>query len=267
MLNLKKGIVLVLFFSLLLFLITTVNSATNPATTWYLFNTAVSGAAPAGQILQSTQSTMNGWQPIKTITTAASYWYSDTQTGTYTAGNWQFILWTNTPASSSVIRVEIYRTNADGSGAVLIGGQQLDVITTGGGNHASTYNYNGVAAVSLSSQRLMVKIFKVSGADATMAYNTNDFPSRLLTPAIGTGPTPTSGSTPTPTRVVTATPTPTRSATPVPGGNLALNKSVTVSSTENDGTPGSAAVDGNTGTRWSSAFSDPLWIYVDLGAS
>ena len=29
----------------------------------------------------------------------------------------------------------------------------------------------------------------------------------------------------------------------------------------------SAAVDGNTGTRWSSAFSDPQWIQVDLGAT
>ncbi len=86
-------------------------------------------------------------------------------------------------------------------------------------------------------------------------------------------PTPTSTSTPTPTRIVTATPTqtatatPTRTATPIPGGNLALNKEVIVSSTENGGTPGSAAVDGDTGTRWSSVFSDPQWIYVDLGAS
>ena len=29
----------------------------------------------------------------------------------------------------------------------------------------------------------------------------------------------------------------------------------------------SAAVDGNTGTRWSSAFSDPQWLQVDLGAT
>ena len=48
---------------------------------------------------------------------------------------------------------------------------------------------------------------------------------------------------------------------------LSLNKPVTVSSTENGGTPGSAAVDGNTGTRWSSAFSDPQWIRVDLGGT
>jgi endoglucanase Acf2 len=51
------------------------------------------------------------------------------------------------------------------------------------------------------------------------------------------------------------------------GSNLALNKPTTVSSTENAGTPGSAAVDGNAGTRWSSAASDPQWIYVDLGAT
>lgn len=49
--------------------------------------------------------------------------------------------------------------------------------------------------------------------------------------------------------------------------NIALNKVVTVSSIENSSYPGSSAVDGNMTTRWSSAFSDPQWIYVDLGTS
>jgi beta-glucanase (GH16 family) len=49
--------------------------------------------------------------------------------------------------------------------------------------------------------------------------------------------------------------------------NLALNKATTVSSTENAGTPGSAAVDGNGGTRWSSGATNAEWIYVDLGAN
>jgi hypothetical protein len=49
--------------------------------------------------------------------------------------------------------------------------------------------------------------------------------------------------------------------------NLALNRPVTASSAENAGTAATAAVDGNTGTRWSSAFSDPQWIRVDLGAT
>jgi beta-glucosidase len=49
--------------------------------------------------------------------------------------------------------------------------------------------------------------------------------------------------------------------------NAAQNQPATASSTENAGTPASAAVDGNDGTRWSSAASDPQWLQVDLGAS
>jgi hypothetical protein len=41
----------------------------------------------------------------------------------------------------------------------------------------------------------------------------------------------------------------------------------TASSVENASYPASAAVDGNTGTRWSSAFSDPQWLQVDLGGT
>jgi hypothetical protein len=48
---------------------------------------------------------------------------------------------------------------------------------------------------------------------------------------------------------------------------LSQGKTATASSTESAGTPASAAVDGDTGTRWSSAFSDPQWLEVDLGAS
>ena len=49
--------------------------------------------------------------------------------------------------------------------------------------------------------------------------------------------------------------------------NVALNKTATASSTENASFPAAAAVDGNTGTRWSSAFSDPQWLEVDLGST
>ncbi|WP_433430268.1 discoidin domain-containing protein [Nonomuraea sp. CA-141351] len=48
---------------------------------------------------------------------------------------------------------------------------------------------------------------------------------------------------------------------------LSQGKTATASSTENVAFPASAAVDGDPGTRWSSAFSDPQWIQVDLGAS
>ncbi|UWE09546.1 discoidin domain-containing protein [Actinacidiphila bryophytorum] len=61
-----------------------------------------------------------------------------------------------------------------------------------------------------------------------------------------------------------ATPRIARAADPV---LLSQGKTATASSTENAGTPASAAVDGDTGTRWSSAFGDPQWLQVDLGSS
>ncbi|MGM1062839.1 discoidin domain-containing protein [Saccharothrix sp. Mg75] len=48
---------------------------------------------------------------------------------------------------------------------------------------------------------------------------------------------------------------------------LSQGKPATASSTEGAGTPASAAVDGNAGTRWASAWSDPQWLRVDLGAT
>jgi F5/8 type C domain-containing protein/glycosyl hydrolase family 2 len=48
---------------------------------------------------------------------------------------------------------------------------------------------------------------------------------------------------------------------------LSQGKPATASSVEGAGFPASAAVDGNAGTRWSSAFSDPQWLQVDLGAT
>ena len=48
---------------------------------------------------------------------------------------------------------------------------------------------------------------------------------------------------------------------------LSQGHPVTVSSTENASFPATAAVDGDPGTRWSSAVGDPQWIQVDLGAS
>ncbi|GLX93305.1 sialidase [Herbidospora sp. NEAU-GS84] len=57
-----------------------------------------------------------------------------------------------------------------------------------------------------------------------------------------------------------------------PGGtcgttNAALNKPATASSLQGAGFPASAAFDGATGTRWSSAASDPQWVQVDLGSA
>src|SRR5579859_3821466 len=49
------------------------------------------------------------------------------------------------------------------------------------------------------------------------------------------------------------------------GTLLSQNRPATASSLESAAYPAANAVDGNTTTRWSSAFSDPQWLYVDLG--
>jgi hypothetical protein len=56
------------------------------------------------------------------------------------------------------------------------------------------------------------------------------------------------------------------SITVMPAGdfNLALNKEVRASTTEQGTNVASHAVDGDPNTRWSSEYSDPQWIYVDL---
>jgi hypothetical protein len=49
--------------------------------------------------------------------------------------------------------------------------------------------------------------------------------------------------------------------------NAALDQPTTASSLESAAYPASNATDGSTTTRWSSAFSDPQWLEVDLGAT
>jgi hypothetical protein len=48
---------------------------------------------------------------------------------------------------------------------------------------------------------------------------------------------------------------------------LSQGRPTTASSEQSASFPPSAATDGSTGTRWSSTFSDPQWLEVDLGSS
>jgi mannan endo-1,4-beta-mannosidase len=72
------------------------------------------------------------------------------------------------------------------------------------------------------------------------------------------------GTTPSPTAVPTARPT----ATPSGSGTLlSQGRPAFASSSESASHAQGLAFDGNTATRWSSAWADPQWIMVDLGAS
>jgi serine/threonine protein kinase len=73
-----------------------------------------------------------------------------------------------------------------------------------------------------------------------------------------------------PTREASTRPPPAASSAAVntSGRDLALDGTATASSMEGSGSgrQASYAIDGDPGTRWSSGFSDPQWLRVDLGA-
>jgi hypothetical protein len=94
---------------------------------------------------------------------------------------------------------------------------------------------------------------------------------RPIIPATGN---PTSSPSPTPSRTPADAPSPVHSeASPahseVPAPLVLLSQGHPATASSVEGYPWAAAnaVDGNLGTRWSSAWSDPQWLEVDLGAT
>jgi len=87
-------------------------------------------------------------------------------------------------------------------------------------------------------------------ADYVAVYNG---PANAPAPPVGTGDGNDASASPT---------------TPVPtcGPLISLNKPTTSSALEAANLGPAMAVDGNMGTRWSSAWSDPQWMQIDLGS-
>ncbi|MGO4180886.1 discoidin domain-containing protein [Paenibacillus sp. TAF43_2] len=98
-------------------------------------------------------------------------------------------------------------------------------------------------------------------------YGSTVTPTPTPIPTATPTPTPVPTQTPTPTPTITPTPTPMPTITPTPpaGGNLALGKSITSSSTVHTfvATNGN---DGNTATYWEGG-SNPSQLTVDLGSN
>ncbi len=86
-------------------------------------------------------------------------------------------------------------------------------------------------------------------------------PPQTNTPTQPATNTNTSTPRPSATNSITATP----ALTSIPGSNIALQKSVTASSSDADAPNPAAVVDGDANTRWSSAWSQPHWVQIDLG--
>jgi len=92
-----------------------------------------------------------------------------------------------------------------------------------------------------------------------------------VTPAVrnaGRFPSPAPSRAPAPARsLAVPSPAQSRSEAPAPLVLLSQGHPVTASSVQGYPWAASNAVDGNLGTRWSSAWSDPQWLAVDLGAT
>jgi len=111
------------------------------------------------------------------------------------------------------------------------------------------------ASASASASAAVLVLASADGpsapAKAGLPGTSQSLPTTAATPA------PVTGSTTNPAANVLANPA---------GVNLARNRPVLASSSEGDHWGPSNAVDGAPETRWSSGFSDPQWIAVDLGA-
>jgi len=151
------------------------------ASYWHLSSDAAAGVSPSAESLVATPGTVHGFQPLKELAGPAT-WYGPPLTGAYEEGAWSVGIFTSSPGASAVVRAELFVTAADGSGAVSLGAAQVDVQTTGGGNHRSWFTLTGVPAVRLANQRLKLTLSPVSGAHATMVYNGNDFDSLVTAP-------------------------------------------------------------------------------------
>ncbi|MBN2441483.1 MAG: glycoside hydrolase family 3 C-terminal domain-containing protein, partial [Spirochaetales bacterium] len=134
----------------------------------------------------------------------------------------------------------------------------------GGSQVAWSQNTDGFTLKTVSITGLTGNSLRVHIEGATSYSDETYYVDNII---VGEGAVaPTSAPTSVPTTVPTSVPT--AIPTPVPGGNLALNMDAYESSNEGAATVGGpeAAFDGDAGTRWSSEFDEPEWLYVDLGA-
>ncbi len=137
--------------------------------------------------------------------------------------------------------------------------QTLDLNSTGGGIHSSSFTFS-VPFLNLTSKRLRVSLLQASGCASTLAYNAGvDFDSRLITTSFGPSGTPTLTPSFSPSPTVTPTLEPAliksvNNASPLLGDTITFTLAY-----KNPNPAGSANCDDNfeAGTAWPSGWSAP----------
>ncbi|WP_052070188.1 discoidin domain-containing protein [Streptacidiphilus albus] len=172
--------------------------------------------------------------------------------------------------TGSRLDIETCADSADQQWKLPTGGTAADTVTvTAPGNQTSTVGTASSLQVAASD----------SASGQTLSYSATGLPAGLsINSATGlVSGTPTAAGTSN----VTVTATDTTGATGSTGfswtvdaaatgcgtADIALDQPTTASSEQNSSFPPQDATDGNLGTRWSSAFSDPQWLEVDLGST
>lgn len=146
--------------------------------TWHLLNKPLKEIDEISSSMSIEPGSITGWQPVKLIGETPLLWYTEKLDNLLIEGNWNFNLWTDVPEGKSNVAVELYKVSNDGKKENLICKKVQDVSTTGTGNHITKFEF-GENKISCNDERIMIKIYKVSGNDVTMCYNGNDFDTKL----------------------------------------------------------------------------------------
>jgi hypothetical protein len=171
-------------------------------------------------------------------------------------------------------------TIGDGTGgsAGVNGGGSADESTAGAeeAERKRVRRTAALAAVAALAAAAVIAIAVTShpaAAGRAAARSTTSTPPAVAPTVPGTAgstvrvPASATAHSPTPTSARrSAAPAPTPSKAPAPVVLLSQDHTVTASSIQGYPWAAADAVDGNLGTRWSSAWSDPQWLQVDLGA-
>ncbi len=204
-------------------------------------------AAYGKDFLVQVSTNASTWTTLKTVTGNTSL--SNDYTGLSGTGRYLRIYGT---ARGTVYGYSIYELEVYGTAVVSVTGVSVSPTS---------------ASLSVgATQQLTATVTPSNATNTAVIWNSSNTSvatvnSSGLVTAVATGSATITVSTQDGNKTATS------AITVTSGTNLALNKTTTVSSTESASYAGSNAVDGSNSTRWSSAFSDPQWIYVDLGAS
>ncbi len=72
------------------------------ADTYHMLSPTVGATTPSGQTLQTASTSNSGFTPTVILSATPLYWYGPVLTGSYAAGSWSLLTWTEDTCASEV---------------------------------------------------------------------------------------------------------------------------------------------------------------------